>query len=88
MQDYGCVLLRTFLLALLYPWFTVFGQDQLAVAQAETARLRAAAVRAAAEKTGLEQSVDELEAKCRAAIASDEDSRYSYGLLISPALLV
>lgn len=48
---------------------------QVAVAQAETARLKAAAVRAAAEKASLEQAIDELEAKCRAAIASEEDSR-------------
>ena len=44
--------------------------------QAETARLKAAAARAAAEKTSLEQAADELEARCRAAIAAEEDSRY------------
>lgn len=48
----------------------------MAVAQAETGRLKAAAARAAAEKTSLEQAADELEAKCRAAIAAEEDSRY------------
>lgn len=45
------------------------------MAQAETARLRAAAVHEAAAKVGLEQSADELEAKCRAATAAEEDSR-------------
>lgn len=54
----------------------VRGHEQVAVAQAETSRLKAAAVRAAAEKTSLEQAADELEAKCRAAIAAEEDSRY------------
>lgn len=45
------------------------------MAQAETARLKAAAARAAAVKTSLEQAADELEAKCRAAVAAEEDSR-------------
>lgn len=52
-----------------------FPQEQVAMAQAETARLRAAAVHEAAARVGLEQSADELEAKYRAATAAEEDSR-------------
>lgn len=52
-----------------------FPQEQVAMAQAETVRLRAAAVHEAAAKVGLEQSADELEANCRAATAAEEDSR-------------
>ncbi|CAM9141055.1 unnamed protein product, partial [Hapterophycus canaliculatus] len=61
---------------------------QVAVAQAETARLRAAALRAAAEKTGLEQAADELEAKCRAAVAAEEDSRHKLDLAIEEKIFV
>ncbi|CAM9661981.1 unnamed protein product, partial [Ectocarpus sp. 8 AP-2014] len=61
---------------------------EVAVAQAETARLKAAAVRAAAEKTSLEQAADELEAKCRAAIAAEEDSRHKLDLAIEEKIFV
>lgn len=47
----------------------------MAAAQAETRRLRTAATREAGEKASLEQAADELEAKCRAASAAEEDFR-------------
>eukprot|EP00752_Nemacystus_decipiens_P005084 g4614.t1 len=61
---------------------------EVAVAQAETARLKAAAARAAAEKTSLEQAADELEARCRAAIAAEEDSRHKLDLAIEEKIFV
>ncbi|CAM9691836.1 unnamed protein product [Ectocarpus sp. 6 AP-2014] len=66
----------------------ISGEARVVVAQAETARLKAAAVRAAAEKTSLEQAADELEAKCRAAIAAEEDSRHKLDLAIEEKIFV
>ncbi|CAB1109002.1 unnamed protein product [Ectocarpus sp. CCAP 1310/34] len=66
----------------------ISGEARVAVAQAETARLKAAAVRAAAEKTSLEQAADELEAKCRAAVAAEEDSRHKLDLAIEEKIFV
>lgn len=50
---------------------------KVAAAQAESARLRAAAAREAAEKAALEQANDELDAKVRAAVAAEDDFRYA-----------
>lgn len=51
---------------------------QLASAQAEMAKLRDAVARAAAEKRVQEQTLDDLETKCRIALASEENARYCY----------
>ena len=51
---------------------------QLASAQTEVVRLKEAANRTALEKRTQEQSLDDLESKCRAALSAEEDARY-YG---------
>lgn len=49
---------------------------QLASAQTEVGRLKEAADRTALEKRTQEQSLDDLESKCRAALSAEEDARY------------